>query len=97
MADDLRPTYTAPGCLPELQAEDMRELRRLRCEGRSGLRAIGALMFARDDPTRGLVHRDVATATERSEREVAEIIEEHRQAHIRCTGNGVAAAARHAA
>jgi hypothetical protein len=87
---ELWPTYTAPGCLPELQAKDMRALRRLSREGRSGAHWMGVLMFARDDPARGLTRSDMARAIERSEREVVEIIEEHGTAHIRCLANGAA-------
>src|SRR2546428_14170104 len=85
---ELWPTYTAPGCLAELQAKALRELRRLSREGRSGAHWMGVLMFARDDPTHGLTRSDMARATERSEDEVAEIIEEHSTAHLRCLANG---------
>lgn len=85
--DQLRPTrLPSPGCIPEFEVEEMRRLRMLSREVRE--HELGELLLA-------LAQRwavgfdDMVTATERSAKEIVQIIETFRQHDEMCRANAV--------
>jgi hypothetical protein len=80
---DLWPTWTPERCSPGLQAEDLRELRRLSEEGLSGRHALGEQLLASAYPQYSLSLDDMARVARLSVVEVKNIIAEHLSAHYR--------------
>jgi hypothetical protein len=88
--NDLRPTWTPPGGLPELQADSMRELRRYSDEGMSGRHPLGELLLALSYPCRSLSLKDMANASRLSMVEVEEVVRERWEHHVYCKNREVA-------
>jgi hypothetical protein len=83
--DDLQPTRSPrPGSVPGFEAEEMQFLRTLSRENR--MNELGYKLVALA-ATRSLSLRDMATATERTEAEVMQIIAEFRDHEALCRRN----------
>lgn len=83
--DDLQPTRSpSPGSVPCFEAEEMQFLRTLSRENR--MNELGYKLVALA-ATRSLSLRDMATATERTEAEVMQIIAEFRDHEALCRRN----------
>lgn len=88
MLEDLRPTRNPkPGSVVGFEAEEMRHLRMLSREGRANELGYKLVALAH---TSSLSLRDMATATERSEADVAEMIQAFRAHELMCKRNAVA-------
>jgi hypothetical protein len=85
--DALQPTrQPRPGSVPGFEAEEMRFLRTLSCEGR--INELGYKLVALA-ASGSLSLRDMATATERTEAEILQIIAEFCDHEALCRRNAV--------